>query len=528
MNWITCLALFLPPAAQESPSGKGVSLRTDGAEPGYTLLAPLRSTQTVLIDESGTVVNRWSSRFTPGHAADLLPSGNLLRAAKVGDNARFHGGGEGGRLEEFSWEGELVWTADLSGEGYLQHHDFEVLPDGNVLVVVWESKSGEEALAAGRRPGSVGATGLWPDALWELKPVAPEGAEIVWAWRAWDHLVQDHDASLPHFGDPAAHPERIDVNIGAARMEQPETEDERRAREEQLRHLRALGYVDGEQDEHGARDDGQGRRAADWMHTNSVDYDAELDLIVISARNFSEVFVIDHSTTTEQAAGSQGGRYGRGGDLLWRWGNPANLGQARPRTLFGQHDACWTRDGEQVALSVFNNGEGRPDGNYSSVDLVHVPLDSGRWIADQGGFPALPEQAAWSYSAPERSAFFSSHISGATPLAEGRFLVCEGDDGRVFQVNRAGEVLWEFHSPFEGEARPAEPPRGRRGPDRGNAAPDGNGPPGRGPGGRPGAVPERGPGRRGGPGSAAVLFRAVHVPLDHPALAERLTPASSE
>jgi len=32
--------------------------------------------------------------------------------------------------------------------------------------------------------------------------------------------------------------------------------------------------------------------------------------------------VIDHSTTTAQAAGHSGGTYGKGGDLLYRWGNP--------------------------------------------------------------------------------------------------------------------------------------------------------------------------------------------------------------
>lgn len=545
MNWITCLALLFPSVAQESAPtrpGMGVVLLTDNAAPGYTLLAPLRSTQTLLIDEDGAVVNRWDSEFTPGNAADLLPNGNLLRAAKVGNNERFHGGGEGGLLEQFTWEGELVWSYDLSTRAHLHHHDFEVLPNGNVLVIVWEGKSKEKTLAAGRRPNSVGETGLWPDAIWELNPVHPNGAEIVWRWRAWDHLVQDHDASLPHYGDPAAHPERIDINIGAAPMERTETDHERRAREEELEHLRALGYLGGEADDDVDRDD-RDRDRADWMHTNSIDYDADLDLIVISVRNFSEVFVIDHSTTTEQAAGSEGGKYGHGGDLLWRWGNATNFRPAGARTLFGQHDARWTRDGDQVALSVFNNGDGRPDGDYSSVDLVHVaidPSDSGNSIVEQAGFPALPEQAAWSYAAPRRTDFFSSHISGATPLSEGRFLVCEGDDGRVFQVNRAGDVLWDFRSPFQGQAGRGAPQGGRRGPGRGNGRPDGppggppqgrpdgDGPPGRGPQGRPGAGPDGERGQRGGPGSATSLFRAVHIPLDHPGVAGRVTSTSSD
>ncbi len=93
------------------------------------------------------------------------------------------------------------------------------------------------------------------------------------------------------------------------------------------------------------------------------------------------------------------------------------------------------RDGEPVALSVFNHGESRPDGNYSSVDLVHVPFASGAWSADAQGIPPLPKQAAWPYTAPETSDFFSSHISGVMPLSNGRFLLCKGADGRVFQEN---------------------------------------------------------------------------------------------
>lgn len=552
MNWILCFASLLPLALQDSaPQAPrtGVLQRSEQAVPGYTLIAPLRSTETLLIDDRGAVVHRWKSEFTPGNAAELLPNGNLLRAAKVGGNDHFQGGGEGGLLEEFTWEGERVWTYDLSSDEFLHHHDFEVLPNGNVLVLVWEGKSREAALAAGRRPDSLDEAGLWPDAIWELRPLRPEGAEIVWSWHAWDHLVQDFDASLPNHGDPRAHPQRIDINIGAAKLEQPETEEEREARLELEQRLRALGYLGDEESEDetdaAPADAGRGRSrsGADWMHTNAVDYDAELDLIVISARNFNEVFVIDHSTTTEQAAGSEGGAHGRGGDLLWRWGNPANYGHAAAQKLFGQHDARWTREDGRVAMSVFNNGEGRPDGDYSSVDLLHLPFtDEGRFAA-HGASPAQPEGIFWSYSDPIQSEFFSSHISGAMPLSDGRFLVCEGSDGRVFQVDRSGTLLWEFLSPFQGEAgsggppgegprsRPGggPPPRGEPGEGRPEGGPGGR--PERGPGDRPpGGRGDRGPGggRHGGSGPSNSIFRAVHIPLDHPGLPAALRSGVSE
>ena len=79
------------------------------------------------------------------------------------------------------------------------------------------------------------------------------------------------------------------------------------------------------------------------MHTNSIDYNEEFDQILISVRYFNEIWVIDHSTTTEEAAGHTGGNSGKGGDLLYRWGNPKNIGR-EPRVInssLGQHDASW-------------------------------------------------------------------------------------------------------------------------------------------------------------------------------------------
>jgi hypothetical protein len=132
--------------------------------------------------------------------------------------------------------------------------------------------------------------GLWPDAIHELKPVRPDGAEVVWSWHAWDHLVQDHDRALPSHGEPSANPGRIDINIGAAALERAETDEERVARLAEAEQLRALGYLGGDDSDEGdAAPAGGGERGgADWMHTNGISYSPELDLIAISVRNFSE------------------------------------------------------------------------------------------------------------------------------------------------------------------------------------------------------------------------------------------------
>jgi hypothetical protein len=81
-----------------------------------------------------------------------------------------------------------------------------------------------------------------------------------------------------------------------------------------------------------------GDTKTDWMHTNSIDYNEKFDQILISVHNFNEIWVIDHSTTTEEAAGHTGGNSGKGGDLLYRWGNPQayERGTASDQQLFLQ------------------------------------------------------------------------------------------------------------------------------------------------------------------------------------------------
>ncbi|NIP37363.1 MAG: arylsulfotransferase, partial [Thermoplasmata archaeon] len=81
----------------------------------------------------------------------------------------------------------------------------------------------------------------------------------------------------------------------------------------------------------------------EWQHSNTVTYNPELDQVMITDRNFDELWVIDHSTTTAEAKGHTGGDQGRGGDLLYRWGNPRayRAGNLTDQVLYGPHDAQW-------------------------------------------------------------------------------------------------------------------------------------------------------------------------------------------
>ncbi|MDP6762636.1 MAG: aryl-sulfate sulfotransferase [Planctomycetota bacterium] len=516
-----------PAPDAEPASERGLVQRSEGAFEGLTLFTPIRSTSTYLVDMDGEVVHTWKSDHPPGQSVYLLENGHLLRTAREG-NPVFSGGGEGGRLQEFSWDGELLWDFVWSDQDHLHHHDIEPLPGGNVLLIAWEGRTREEAIAAGRDPSRTHAEGIWPDCVVEIEPVRPDGGKVVWEWHAWDHLIQDYDPKMANYGDVTAHPERIDVNADH-RSTPAQSDAERRRLAELEEEMRKLGYIGDDEDEEdpdagGAPPGGPGNRRdrlrQDWLHTNGIDYHAELDLIVLSLRSLSEVWVIDHSTTTEEAAGSTGGRHGKGGDLLYRWGFARNygMGQGSPRVLYAQHDARWIEGVSPPRLTIFNNGEGRPDGQYSTVEEIELPYDAKRGFLLEEGGAFGPTEPAWTYAAPGRESFFSAFISGAQRLLNGNTLVCSGARGRVFEVTAEGEIVWEYLNPFGGDA-----PLGRRGgpPDRRGGPPGGPAPGRRGP---PGGRGRRGP--RGGPGGgpgmdAKGLFRATRIPLDHPGLADR-------
>jgi hypothetical protein len=263
--------------------------------------------------------------------------------------------------------------------------------------------------------------------------------------------------------------ERVDLNADAG---------ERELTDEKVEELNALGYLAGSPDRE--------ERSADWLHTNAIDYHPELDQIALSVPHLSEIWIIDHSTTMVQAATHEGGRSGKGGDLLYRWGHPMNYraGDPADRALYYQHDVRWIPPGSPGAgnLTLFNNGGGRPDGDYSAVLELVTPLQEHGTYAREPGQPFGPAAPVWQYTAPEKAEFFSSFISGAQRLPNGNTLICQGEAGRVFEVTPDGQIVWEYWNPFE---------------------PDATGGDGRG-------APAHG------------LFRATRIPLDHPGLAGKV------
>jgi hypothetical protein len=428
------------------PVKLGLHIYEPKAFQGYTLLAPLESSKTYLVDMQGKLVQTWESDCAPALFPMLLENGHLLRPGSVGGDSRVFGPGPGvgGRIQEFTWEGELVWDFRFYNAKQLPHHDMTRLPNGNLLLIVSDRKTAEEALAAGRRPEMTGDSHLIPDSLIEIRRTGKSTGEVVWEWHLWDHLIQDFDKAKANYGSVAEHSELVNLNYGEDDLKpNPPPKDDK---DKPKPANNAVPNPPANQPR---------RINPDWTHFNGVAYNSDLDQVVVSVHAFSEIWIIDHSTTTAEAASHTGGRSGKGGDLLYRWGNPRayRAGGKSDQKLFSQHNAHWIPKGlaGEGHMLVFNNGGGRDGGPYSSVDeLVLPPVDSQGRYAQKLGTAYGPDQPVWSYTAPKKSDFYSSFISGAQRLPNGNTLICSGANGTVFEVTPEKEIVWKYVNPVRG------------------------------------------------------------------------------
>jgi hypothetical protein len=278
---------------------------------------------TYLIDMEGYIVHKWKHKFPPGSHSMLLPNGNLLIATGRTKEAPVGIGGTGGGVQELDWEGNVVWEYKMLSPTEVQHHTFWPMPNGNVLLLGWEYKSKEEAVAKGRDPKSFPKElkyrgkvhkGFWPDFVREVN----RAGKTVWEWHAWDHIGMG--------------PKKLNINYALPKP---------------------IGDV---------------YWNFDWTHGNSVSYIPATDQVIFNSRNFSEFFLISHKT----------------GEIEYRWGNPCTYGGGEcpsyyndgDQQLFGQHHVSGLENGN---IQIFDNGSERPEGNRSRVVEVDPKTDKVAW-----------------------------------------------------------------------------------------------------------------------------------------------------
>lgn len=378
----------------------GLFLNDNNSFNGYILFNPFASTSTYLIDNCGREINKWESSYKPNFAVYLLDNGNLLRSCKTTSNPNI-----GGRLEEFDWDGNIIWSYNFPGE-FLLHHDIKPLPNGNILVIANDVISPEDAEDEGRNPLFIDNE-LWSEQIFEIMPIGEQDMSIVWNWRVRDHLIQDFDSLRNNFGVISGHPELLDLN-----------------------------YID----------NNVPNALVDWLHFNSIDYNEDLDQIIISARNMSEIYIIDHSTTTFEASGHNGGIYNKGGDLLYRFGNPKvyNMDTDLDQVLFYQHDAHWIPDGYPNGgkVIVFNN---KISSTTSGVGFFLPRQDSSGFYSMPGEFGYLPNCFEWEYASEE---IYSPKMAGVQELPNGNIVMCVATSGKFLEIDIDGNLIWNYVNPI--------------------------------------------------------------------------------
>lgn len=351
---------------------------------GYILVNDALNHEVYLMDKNANIVYEWDlGDRSIGNDAMLEQDGTLLVALRYEESEDILFGGFGGKIQIIDKEGNALWDFTYSNSDHHLHHDVELLPNGNVLGIAWEKMPQEEALANGSNHN----TDLYPESILEIDPTTDE---IVWEWHAKDHLIQDYDEIKSNYGNIAANPQLIDIN-----------------------HVPA--------------------ETGNIMHINGLSYDPLNDLIYLSVNFYSEVWVIDHSTTSETAATHSGGNFGRGGDLVYRFGNPTAYGDNDMERLFvNNHYPNLFEPGKML---IFTNGG---DLEQSTVYELQLPE-----ALNSASIPELvTPEILWSFTDAE---LYSPKVSGAVRLPNGNTLITEGDYG-IWEVTTDGEVVWKFSS----------------------------------------------------------------------------------
>lgn len=374
----------------------GLFFNEERSENGYTLFS--NNEKTYLIDNCGFKTNEWESDYKTNNGLLITPEGDLIRQGQFPGNVNF--GGAGGVIERFSWYGNLEWSFQIADDTFFAHHDMLLMPNGNILVIVWQKISAAQANQEGRTtPGE-----FYNEQIWELEPLPNNQASIVWKWSALDHVIQDKDPSKSNFGMVSDHPELIDLN-----------------------------YITSELD-----------AGQDWLHVNSIDYNETYDQIIFSARNTSEVYIIDHSTTIAEASGSMGGKYGKGGDLLYRYGNPNayDYGSENDRKLHQAHDVSWIKYGDYKEDFIIFNNEYLPN-NRSRIQIWNNPAINGFYSFSKESQYG-DDNIKWSF---DTVGFYSRRMSSAQLLPNGNILATEGTTGEISEITPSKDKVWRYINP---------------------------------------------------------------------------------
>ena len=356
------------------------------------LIAPNGGDFIELINKQAEVIHNWTVYPGLGNDFQLLPNGDILAMLKQTSD-KLHNlnfGGWGGVIQIIGLDSEIKWSYDrFSNDTAMAHHDVEMLPNGNVLIMVWELLNCSIAIEMGIDC----QTDLAYESLYEVNITT---SNVVWEWRSIDHMVQDRYPDKQNYGNITENKQKIDFNFN---VEHPS---------------------------HGS--------SGDIMHANGIDYDEENELIYLSVNFYNEVWVIDHSTNTDQAASPSGGNFGKGGDLVYRFGNSEAYQSNESIIFVKNHYPNLIEDSDKLGFGnilVYSNG-GEQTNNVSTV--FELSLN----VSDYHNM--TPPAVVWSFS---NESLYCDIVSGAERGLNNNTYIAEGDYG-VWEVTQSGEVAWKL------------------------------------------------------------------------------------
>ncbi len=353
--------------------------------PGYNFYASGKTCY--LKDMSGRAIHIWTSEYNVMSHAYLLRDSSVLFPCKDNSNT---GNGTfplsialtGGRFQIIKWDGTIAWDYPYHSSTYMPHHDCTFYYKTNDIK---ELPTIFTIAATAERDGTIA------EKVVEITPTGPATADVVWEWNASEH-------------SGTGKPELLDINKG----------------------------YDGS-------DGGK-----EWLHANHVRYNQRLDQLIINLKFLGEFIIIDHGTTTVQASGHSGGRYGKGGDILYRWGKPSNYGATGSNYLIGQHATTWVTDyfpGTRKKLPGAGNVLVISNETKTGYEIV-LPSESGVYSLTSGQAyePSTPFK---SISIPK----MTGNEGSITRLPNGNTLVCNGmSSNSAVEFDSTGESVWTMNA----------------------------------------------------------------------------------
>ena len=374
---------------QEAKDYSNLSTTADG----YTLITVFKPvgklSKTVLINMKGQQVKSWPMM---GYPALMYPGGSVIGHVEHVDSKDGTTPVIGG-VVQMDWDGKEIWNSEAwkNEQDVIrftrQHHDIQQAPNpvGYFAPGKKQKKDGRFLFLASDDfvVPAVSDMTITDDLIYEHNF---DGVATGWSWKASDHIDE--------MGFSAADRVKIKAN--------PNWE--------------------------------AGASAGDWIHLNSMstlgqnqwyevlgDERFHPDNIMISSRQAKILAIISKKT----------------GRLVWRVGPDFNKGKPEHELgdLIGQHHAHIIPHGLPGAGNVllFDNGGMAGYGENRVIRTYSRVLE----------FNPVTLKKVWEYTAADvKGGIFSLALGAAQRLPNGNTLVTVGIDGKVLEVNSAGQTIW--------------------------------------------------------------------------------------